>query len=236
VTKQHIIFYGCLVVAVILHEISHGVVAYAYGDDTAKRAGRLTLNPIPHIDPLGSIILPAMAVLANLPVLGWAKPVPVNPARLRNPRRQMLIVGLAGPVTNFGLMVAAAIPAKIVLAGTYPGACTGNLVDPRVSLTGDILASFAVVNLLLGLFNLLPIPPLDGGRIVVGLLPLELARRWARLERVGILVVIVVVFLLPHIIQGFDPFGQALDTVVPWAINLLLRLAGHDIGGADVRI
>ena len=78
-TQQHVIFYGCLFVAVILHEISHGVVAYAYGDDTAKRAGRLTLNPIPHIDPLGSIILPAMAVLANLPVLGWAKPVPVNP-------------------------------------------------------------------------------------------------------------------------------------------------------------
>ena len=110
-TQQHLIFYGCLVVAVILHEISHGIVAYAYGDDTAKRAGRLTLNPIPHIDPLGSIILPAMAVLANLPVLGWAKPVPVNPARLRNPRRQMLYVGLAGPLTNFALMVSAAVPA-----------------------------------------------------------------------------------------------------------------------------
>jgi len=122
VTQQHVIFYGCLFVAVILHEISHGVVAYAYGDDTAKRAGRLTLNPIPHIDPFGSIILPAMAVLANLPVLGWAKPVPVSPSRLRNPRRQMLIVGLAGPFTNFALMVAAAVPAKMVLAGTFPGA------------------------------------------------------------------------------------------------------------------
>ena len=119
-TKQHLIFYGCLVVAVILHEISHGVVAYAYGDDTAKRAGRLTLNPIPHIDPLGSIILPAMAVLANLPVIGCAKPVPVNPARLRNPRRQMLWVGLAGPLTNFSLMLAAAIPARIMLAGASP--------------------------------------------------------------------------------------------------------------------
>ena len=125
-------------VAVILHEISHGVVAYAYGDDTAKRAGRLTLNPIPHIDPLGSIILPAMAVLANLPVLGWAKPVPVNPSRLRNPRRQMLCVGLAGPLTNFALMVAAAIPAKIILAGTFPGACTpADVVDPWVSLAGN---------------------------------------------------------------------------------------------------
>ena len=170
-TQQHLIFYGCLFVAVILHEVSHGVVASFYGDDTAKRAGRLTLNPIPHIDPLGSIILPAMAVLANLPVLGWAKPVPVNPSRLRNPRRQMLWVGLAGPLTNFSLMVLAAVPAKIVLAGTYPGACTGSFVDPRVSLTGNILASFAVVNLLLGLFNLLPIPPLDGASLIERVLP-----------------------------------------------------------------
>src|ERR671922_627663 len=120
-----------LVPSVILHEVSHGVVALAFGDDTAKRAGRLTLNPIPHIDPFGSIILPAMAVLANLPVLGWAKPVPVNPARLRNPRRQMLWVGLAGPITNFSLMVAAAIPAKILLAGTFPRPSTRTtFVDP----------------------------------------------------------------------------------------------------------
>jgi Zn-dependent protease len=95
---------------------------------------------------------------------------------------------------------------------------------------------FILTNLVLGLFNLLPIPPLDGGRIAVGVLPLELARTWARLERIGIPVVILVVFLLPHLIPGFDPFGDALNTVVPWAINLLLRLAGHDIGGADVHI
>ena len=95
---------------------------------------------------------------------------------------------------------------------------------------------FMLTNLVLGLFNLLPIPPLDGGRIAVGLLPLGLARRWAQLERYGIVLVILVVFLLPHLIPGFDPFGDALNTVVPWAINLLLRLAGHDIGGADVRL
>ena len=212
-TKQHVIFYGRLVVAVILHEISHGVVAYAYGDDTAKRAGRLTLNPIPHIDPLGSIILPAMAVLANLPVLGWAKPVPVNPARLRNPRRQMLIVGLAGPVTNFGLMVAAAIPAKIVLAGTYPGACTGSLVDPRLSLTGDILASFAVVNLLLGLFNLLPIPPLDGSSIIERFLPRQHLQAWWKFRQYGFLILILLVLafngLLARIINPFaDPLQR----------------------------
>ena len=203
-TRQHLIFYGCLFVAVILHEISHGIVALAYGDDTAKRAGRLTLNPIPHIDPMGSIILPAMAVLANLPVLGWAKPVPVNPARLRNPRRDMLIVGLAGPLTNFALMLAAAIPAKIILAGTYPEACTGTLLDSRVSLTGDILASFAVVNLLLGLFNLLPIPPLDGSSLIERILPARYLPTWWKFRPYGFLVLFLGLFY-------FDFFGRILS-------------------------
>ena len=215
-TRQHLIFYGCLFVAVILHEISHGVVALIYGDDTAKRAGRLTLNPVPHIDPMGSIILPAMAVLANLPVLGWAKPVPVNPARLRNPRRDMLIVGLAGPLTNFGLMLAAAIPAKIVLAGTYPGACTGNLIDPRVSLTGDILASFAVVNLLLGLFNLLPIPPLDGSSLIERVLPARYLATWWKIRPYGFLVLFLGLFY-------FDFFGRILSPFLTDLCRYLVR-------------
>ena len=205
-TKQHLIFYGCLVVAVILHEISHGVVAYAYGDDTAKRAGRLTLNPIPHLDPFGSIILPAMAVLANLPVIGWAKPVPVNPARLRNPRRQMLWVGLAGPLTNFSLMLAAAIPARIMLAGASPEYCqTRNFsfISPEASLTADILASFAVVNLLLGLFNLLPIPPLDGASLIERVLPARHLQTYWKFRPYGFLVLFLGLFY-------FDFFGTIL--------------------------
>ena len=209
-TQQHVIFYGCLFVAVILHEISHGVVAYAYGDDTAKRAGRLTLNPIPHIDPMGSIILPVMAVLANLPVLGWAKPVPVTPSRLRKPRQQMLIVGLAGPFTNFALMVAAAIPAKMVLAGTYPGACTGTFVDPRVSLVGNVLASFAVVNLLLGLFNLLPIPPLDGSSLIERVLPARALPTWWKFRPYGFLVLFVGLFYFNFFGKILDPFLEDL--------------------------
>src|SRR5437867_4796427 len=120
VNAANFILYGCLVVAVILHEISHGIVALVYGDDTAKRAGRLTLNPIPHIDPLGSVLLPAMAILASsvsgarVPVFGWAKPVPVSPFRLRNPRRHMLYVGLVGPLTNFALMMGAAVVARAI--------------------------------------------------------------------------------------------------------------------------
>ena len=103
--EQTVICFGCLVVAVILHEISHGVVALWFGDRTAKEAGRLTLNPIPHIDPFGSIVLPALGAITGLPVLAWAKPVPVNPSRLRHPRRDMVFVSLAGPATNLTLMV-----------------------------------------------------------------------------------------------------------------------------------
>ena len=216
-TQQHLIFYGCLVVAVILHEISHGIVAYAYGDDTAKRAGRLTLNPIPHIDPLGSIILPAMAVLANLPVLGWAKPVPVNPSRLRNPRRHMLWVGLAGPITNFTLMVAAAIPAKILLSGAYPGACTSaSFVNPRVSLTGNILASFAVVNLLLGLFNLLPIPPLDGASLIERVLPAQYLKTYWKIRPYGFLILFIGLF-------WFNFFGRILSPFLDHLCLYLIR-------------
>src|ERR1700682_5358674 len=102
--RETIVFFVALVASIILHEISHGVVALWFGDDTAKRAGRLTLNPIPHIDPFGSIILPAMGALLGVPVIAWAKPVPVDPSQMRDPRRAMLFVGLAGPATNFLLM------------------------------------------------------------------------------------------------------------------------------------
>jgi Zn-dependent protease len=110
--EQALVFFGCLIVAVILHEVSHGLVASWFGDDTARRAGRLTLNPIPHIDPVGSIVMPALGALTGFPVLAWAKPVPVNPARMRDPRRDMLFVSLAGPTTNFLLMAIGALAAR----------------------------------------------------------------------------------------------------------------------------
>lgn len=192
-----VVFYGCLVVAVILHEMSHGVVALAYGDDTAKRAGRLTLNPIPHIDPIGSVLLPVMAVLANLPVIGWAKPVPVNPANLRDPRRQMLLVGLAGPLTNFSLMMLAAFGARMALN-------TGSLSGP--GLPAEILVKFAFVNLFLGLFNLLPIPPLDGSSIIERVLPRHTLPTWHRFRPYGFLVLFVLVFyfnFFGHLVRPF---------------------------------
>lgn len=198
------ILLGCLIVAVILHEVSHGVVALAYGDDTAKRAGRLTLNPIPHIDPLGSVILPVFAALAGLPVLGWAKPVPVDPAKLRDPRRQMLLVGLAGPFTNFALMTIAAIAARIV----------GDPGSEPVALLSRILVGFAFVNLFLGIFNLLPIPPLDGSSLIERVLPERYLRTWYRFRPYGFLVLFLGVFYLGLFSKIVSPFAEALGSFI----------------------
>jgi Zn-dependent protease len=169
-------------------------------------------------------------------MFGWAKPVPVSAWKFRDPRRGMALVAVAGPAMNFFLAWIAALllPAPQAMATAGMGYLDAAIAQNPV--LGLFLFYFMLTSLVLGLFNLLPIPPLDGGRIAVGLLPLEIARLWARVERYGIVLVIVVVFLLPHLIEGFDPVGQALGTVVPWAINLLLRLSGHDIGGTDVQL
>jgi len=231
------------ILAITLHEAAHGYAALALGDDTAKLAGRLSLNPLRHVDRMGTIILPGFLLLFQLLTIhrvvfmfGWAKPVPVSAFKFRDPRRGMALVAIAGPAMNFFL----AFIAALALPGPTGFATSGidyiEAVVAQHPIVGLFLFYFILTNLVLGLFNLLPIPPLDGGRIVVGLLPLELARGWARLERYGIVIVILVVFLLPHLIPGFDPFGQALNAVVPRAIGLLLRLAGHDIGDGDVRI
>jgi Zn-dependent protease len=228
------------VLAITLHEAAHGYAALAMGDDTARRAGRLSLNPLRHVDRVGTILLPGFLLLFQLLTIhrvafmfGWAKPVPVSAWKFRDPRRGMMVVAAAGPAMNFGLAVLTALLLPAVAAPSAFGYFERLLFLHPIA--GALAFYFILTNLVLGLFNLLPIPPLDGGRIAVGLLPLSLARSWARLERVGIVLVIALI-LMPHIVPGFDPFGDTLDTVVPWAIDLLLRLSGHDIGGTDVRI
>lgn len=210
--REAVIFFGCLVVAVILHEVSHGVVAFWLGDDTAKRAGRLTLNPVPHIDPFGSIILPAMGALAGLPVFGYAKPVPVNPARLRHPRRDMVIVSLAGPTTNLVLMAVAAVVARAIYSGggVLPGAIDQSTSDVLL----EIVFIFALVNLLLGLFNLLPIPPLDGSALVERLLPEAWLETWYRVRPYGFLILFGLVFFTGIISTVVQPFFQGLRDFV----------------------
>jgi Zn-dependent protease len=210
--EQALIWFGCLVVAVILHEISHGVVALWFGDDTAKRAGRLTLNPIPHIDPFGSIILPAMGAITGIPVIAWAKPVPVNPNQLRNPRRDMIWVGLVGPFTNFVLMAAAALVARWQWASvSLPFGATFD----DLPLDFRIVLSFALVNLFLGVFNLLPIPPLDGSSLIERVLPEKWLPGWYRFRPYGILVLFALVFFTGIFSRLMAPFERALiDFVV----------------------
>jgi Zn-dependent protease len=210
--REAVILFGCLVVAVILHEISHGVVAWWLGDDTAKRAGRLTLNPIPHIDPFGSILLPAMGALAGLPVFGYAKPVPVNPSRLRHPRRDIILVSLAGPTTNLLLMAAAAVAARAIYRSNI--GLAGTISSPTPSLALEIVFDFALVNLLLGLFNLLPVPPLDGSALLERLLPEAWLPTWYRFRPYGLLILLVLVFFTGVVGTIVQPFFNALSHFV----------------------
>lgn len=205
---DNVLLYGGLVIAVILHEVSHGVVALIFGDDTAKRAGRLTLNPVSHMDPVGSVILPIIGVLANVPVIGWAKPVPVNPAQLRSPRRHMLYVGLAGPATNLTLMFLAAFIARAVFSQWQLFEVLGGY--EHAAALPYFVVMFALVNLFLALFNLLPIPPLDGSSLVERLLPASALPRWYAFRQYGFLVLFAVVFWTDLFGKFVSPFERIL--------------------------
>jgi len=184
-----------VLVAVIFHEVAHGYAANALGDDTAKRAGRLTLNPFPHIDPLGSVILPLLLLISNSGFLfGWAKPVPVNFARLRNPKRDMVLVAAAGPITNLAIAAASALVFHWVKVHAGHGS---DMMFERILYPVAMIAQRSVLmNVFLGVFNLIPIPPLDGGRVLAGLLPLDWARQFAKIEPFGF--VILLVLLMSH--------------------------------------
>ena len=170
-----------LAFAIIFHEVAHGYVAYRLGDPTAKNAGRLTLNPLAHVDPMGTIVLPLILVITKSPVLiGWAKPVPINPAYFDNPRTGTMLVGIAGPVTN--LIMA-------VIAGTLL-----RLFMPT-GIIGVFLFWACFINVILALFNLIPIPPLDGSRVVMGFLPSYLISKYLAFERFGFVIVMGLLYL-----------------------------------------
>lgn len=177
-----------LILAVTLHEAAHGYAALMMGDDTASRMGRISLNPLRHVDPFGTVILPGLLLAFGGVMFGWAKPVPVNFARLHRPRLGMIVVAAAGPGVNLALAVISVLLAIHVLP-LVPKEIQGWLL-----LNLDNAIYF---NLLLAVFNMIPIPPLDGGRVLVGVLPRHLAWRVARLEKVGMLILLAALFLLP---------------------------------------
>lgn len=177
------------VFSIVAHEVMHGEVARRLGDDTAQRAGRLTLNPISHVDPFGTVILPAILLYLNLPVFGWAKPVPVDFRRLRNGRTGMVMVAAAGPLTNLTLAVVSAIMARQLPHMLDPQAWRVVVVPLFYMLRASV-----VINVVLAVFNLLPLLPLDGGRVLTGLLPLPLAIKFSRLEPYGFLILFLLLY------------------------------------------
>lgn len=198
-----------VIIAITFHEAAHGFVAWQLGDDTAKRLGRVTFNPIKHVDVVGTILVPGFLLLASqfassTPVFGWAKPVPVDFSRLRNPKRDMVWVAAAGPAINLALAAAAIFfyaPNSRIMAGGF-------------TFTDEVLRAAITINLVLAVFNMIPLPPLDGGRVAVGLLPHSLALPLARTERFGFLIIVGLLLLLPFMGQHA---GVSLD-IFPWLV------------------
>lgn len=211
-----------VILAITLHEAAHGWAASRLGDPTARLMGRVTLNPIAHIDVFGTLILPALLLVFKAPFLfGYAKPVPVNFSRLNNPRRDMALVAIAGPASNILLATIAALLFHVV--DLAPSSAEAWLVEN--------LRNLFLLNLVLAVFNMLPIPPLDGGRILVAVLPDQLAWRVARLERAGLFIVIGVLFLLPFLASQvgvtLDVAGALVWTPVETLAAVIMAITGH---------
>lgn len=199
-----------LLFSVIVHEVMHGIAALRFGDRTAEKAGRLTLNPIPHIDPIGTILLPGLLILSGSPILfGWAKPVPVNPLNFSNIRKGEFVVAAAGVLSNFGLAIISALLYHFLNA----------LPDTSILLLGSL--KYAVlINLILGVFNLFPIPPLDGSRILLSQLPYKYAREFEKLERYGIFILLFLMFI------PFGSSGSLFQTILGFFIGILSSVLG----------
>jgi Zn-dependent protease len=210
INRVDVILFCVLIPSIILHEVAHGWVALAFGDDTAKRAGRLTLNPIPHIDIVGTIIIPIILIASGFGFFGWAKPVPVNVAKLRSPRNQGVLVSLAGPATNLVICALSAVVFHL-----FGGVKAANVSDPALWVW--ILYYIGVVNLWLAIFNMIPIPPLDGSVLIERMLPGAWWPRYLEVRRYTLPVVLIVVLLASYIHYGDTTLvGHLSDSMQNW--------------------
>jgi Zn-dependent protease len=194
------------IMAVVVHEYAHGYTAFLYGDSTAFDSGRLTLNPIVHLDLMGSFILPFTLIILGAPVVvGWAKPVPVNFSNLHNPKKDMIWVALSGPIVNVLLAILFAIPIRLN-------------IFPWSSFLGKVCFHGIIINLILAIFNMIPIPPLDGSRIVTGLLPWKYVFRYSKLEPFGFIILFLMLYC-----------GLLDEIIWPFVVKLVSLLTGGEI-------
>lgn len=203
-----------LLLSIIIHEVSHGYAAYRLGDPTAKEAGRLSLNPLDHLDPFGSVVLPLLLLLAHAPVFGYAKPVPYNPYRLKDPKRDEVLVALAGPASNFLQALVAAVLFRIILT-------TATVESQVLSVVLIVLYMYASINVSLMLFNLIPLPPLDGSALLSIFIPKNKMYLYYKAQSYAMPILLVLFFLVPAVFH-VDPLGNGLSTLVRTVTDFLL--------------
>lgn len=208
-----------LVIAIVFHEVAHGLVARRLGDPTAARMGRLTLNPVKHVDPVGTVILPMALALAKAPIFGWAKPVPVDYRQLRNPRRDMVLVALAGPGMNFLLALIAALGLLVInQSGAAP--------EGAPLFIAQNLFNFLLINLFLAVFNLIPLPPFDGGHVVEGFLPRSAVPAWQTIGKYAIVMLFALLLVVPMLFPEANVVAKIVSPIVMRIADVFLSLAG----------
>lgn len=212
-----------LVIAIVFHEVSHGLAARALGDPTAAQLNRLSFNPLRHVDPIGTVVLPLLLAIAKAPVFGWAKPVPVDSRRITrtDPRTGMMLVALAGPGMNLLLAFVGAILLGLFAQGNEQAGAGS--VGAFVAAN---LVNFLIINVFLAIFNLIPLPPFDGGHVVAGLLPESAARQWDRLARFGFPLLILLLLVLPTLVPGANIVQRLVGPPARALTEAYLALAG----------